>query len=212
MHPLVPDGVVARGGGIAAAAAAAVLLFAFAVLGLMAMDGPFPFDVRIAEAAEVYHNAAFAGLNLLTSMPVWATTIAASSIGLWLRGARRTAVALGTALVLAEVSSFITKWLIDRPRPVDDGLLDDLLVTASFPSGHIVRVAVTLGVLALLLLPRVQGRYRLLAVLGLGSLLVVVGLARVTSGEHWPSDVLGGYLLAGAWLAFAAGALRSVGR
>ena len=30
--------------------------------------------------------------------------------------------------------------------------------------------------------------------------IVLMGVARIDSGEHWPSDVLGGYLLGGLWL------------
>ncbi|MBC7932287.1 MAG: phosphatase PAP2 family protein, partial [Rubrivivax sp.] len=33
--------------------------------------------------------------------------------------------------------------------------------------------------------------------------VVFVGLSRVTLRAHWPSDVLGAYLLSGVWLAFS---------
>ena len=30
--------------------------------------------------------------------------------------------------------------------------------------------------------------------------IVTIGLARIYEGAHWPSDVLGGYLIGGIWL------------
>ena len=33
--------------------------------------------------------------------------------------------------------------------------------------------------------------------------MLLMGLSRVQAGEHWPSDVLGGYLLGIAWLSAA---------
>ncbi len=36
--------------------------------------------------------------------------------------------------------------------------------------------------------------------LGATVFMLIMGVARVASGEHWPSDVLGGYLLGGLWL------------
>ncbi len=97
----------------------------------------------------------------------------------------------------AEVAAFALKALVGRSRP-GQGPTDDLVATASFPSGHVVRVTVTLGVL-LALIAWDHPRWRMPAVLVSVAFLLVVGAARVASGEHWPSDVVGGYLLGGAW-------------
>ena len=39
---------------------------------------------------------------------------------------------------------------------------------------------------------------------------ILIGISRIYVGVHWPSDVLGGWLLAGMWLPFAS-ALYTVG-
>ena len=52
----------------------------------------------------------------------------------------------------------------------------------SFPSGHVARVAFLVGAL------------RWPAALS-AALVVVMALTRIYLGEHWPSDVLGGWLL-----------------
>ena len=40
---------------------------------------------------------------------------------------------------------------------------------------------------------------------------ILIGISRIYVGVHWPSDVLGGWLLAGMWLPFAS-ALYTVAR
>jgi membrane-associated phospholipid phosphatase len=39
--------------------------------------------------------------------------------------------------------------------------------------------------------------------------LLGVGVARVAVGDHWPSDVLGGYILAGTWVTVVLIGVRS---
>ena len=101
--------------------------------------------------------------------------------------------------------------VIIRPRPTAAQVLHvyEHPGASSYPSGHsmfIVTVTVVLMVcLGYRYLPRS------LYPLGWAVVVLVVlanGIARVYTGAHWPSDVVGGVLIAAAWLAMLASVRR----
>lgn len=121
--------------------------------------------------------------------------------GAWLLGVWVATTALaGTAL------QQVLKALVDRGRPVWPDPLDSARY-AAFPSGHAMSAMVA-GALLLWLLrlygahPRWRWTARALALVS----VLGVGFTRVYLGVHWPSDVLGGWLLGGALVAGAAAA------
>lgn len=99
------------------------------------------------------------------------------------------------------------KALVDRPRP-----LPDFAVTSapgpSFPSGHAMTSLVTYGVLLLVFLPAIPPRWRRPVIALAAVIVVVVGITRVALGVHYPSDVVGGWLLGSVWLMVTTAALR----
>lgn len=94
--------------------------------------------------------------------------------------------------------------IVDRARP-DVPHLDGRLPTSSFPSGHVAATILLYASIVVLVLPRVRGRWRGLAVTSTVALAVLmpvwVALSRMYRGMHHPTDVLGSVLLAAAWLA-----------
>jgi len=119
--------------------------------------------------------------------------------------ARHWREALTVAATSAGAASlwFSSTRLIDRPRP-DPALVRVAgeLHGGSFPSGHVLTNVAIFGVLTFLVYVRFRPSVlRTLTMLLLGLPIVVVGVARLYAGQHWPSDVLGGYLLGGIWLA-----------
>ncbi len=97
--------------------------------------------------------------------------------------------------------------VVGRPRPVPSQIhVDQKLIFNSFPSGHSCHMMVFYGFLLYLTFTRPvrQSRYRWLAipfqVWAIFNILVV-GFARLWEGEHWLTDVIGGYLDGIIWLA-----------
>jgi undecaprenyl-diphosphatase len=99
------------------------------------------------------------------------------------------------------------KLLVGRLRPV----VADPVATASgnsFPSGHALGSAAGYGALLLVSLPLLPRRYRAPLIGGTVVLVVVIGFTRIALGVHYVSDVLGGWLLAVAWLGLTGYAFR----
>jgi undecaprenyl-diphosphatase len=110
---------------------------------------------------------------------------------------RRIATALFVAVVMVGegVLDAVVKPAVGRDRPV----FAHPVATApgySFPSGHALAVAVTFGLLVVV----VPHRFRVAAGL-LGCVAVLlVSYSRLALGVHYLSDVIGGWLLGAAWL------------
>jgi membrane-associated phospholipid phosphatase len=94
------------------------------------------------------------------------------------------------------------KQLVARPRPTADLVrVYDTAESYAFPSTTAFFAAAFLGTTGYLIW-QAQSR-RPVAVVTFGVLLLLLltsGLSRVYVGAHWATDVLGGWLLGGAWL------------
>lgn len=118
----------------------------------------------------------------------------------WLVRDRRATLALVLATMVALRLDNVLKEIIDRPRPprLVEGLhVRETISGHGFPSGH----ATMAFALAASVHPVVPRRWRWLP----WTLALVVGLARMHVGVHWPADVVGGAALgtaigSAAWL------------
>jgi undecaprenyl-diphosphatase len=132
---------------------------------------------------------------------------------LWARKERWERAATAVVAYLASKAIIFAGWNSwDRDRPAD--VAGGELVPAdlaSFPSGHSVQVWTVYGLLILwwaASTDRVWERTLAWTLLLAGS--IIIGVGRVAIGAHYPSDILGGMVLGGLWLAGAAWAERAV--
>jgi len=103
----------------------------------------------------------------------------------------------------------ILKTVTHRLRPDTPYVQSMLLKTYSFPSGHAYISLVVGGFMAYLAWRYMRTPWRWPVISGLVLLIFLVGLSRVYLGAHFPSDVLGGWLLGLIVLVFIRFALVS---
>ncbi|WP_431038882.1 phosphatase PAP2 family protein [Streptomyces sp. P6-2-1] len=127
----------------------------------------------------------------------WTFRLLAALLVVWLlgRGARERAVRIAVVCLAGTALQQLIKAAVGRERPVWPDPVDSASF-AAYPSGHALTATVVSGLLWWVLRGYGVPRPLLGAV---GAVLVVsvagVGLTRVWLGVHWPSDVVGGWLL-----------------
>ena len=124
----------------------------------------------------------------------------AAALVLGLRS-RRVLLPLALLGALAATASLVTilKIALDRPRPPAELVVGVPLSSDAFPSGHTSSGSVLL-ILTAAMFASTVGSALVRRLLSIGGYLValLIGCSRAYLGLHWPSDVLGGWLLATA--------------
>jgi membrane-associated phospholipid phosphatase len=176
--------------------------------------GLLPGDVAVARELQEQRpiDVVLLPLMVLVSAPgndPWAETLFVGAVALLVLERRWAAAVLVALTVVADVLAATIKLVVARPRPTPDLVEIYRQVSGySFPSGHVVHYVVFYGVIGYLAWrtlpssrPNPWLRRLLQIVLGVCcALVLLVGPSRVFLGAHWPTDVLGGYLLGGACL------------
>jgi len=190
---------------------AAGCLLAMAVVGLLALDSPGAHE---RDAAMLHgfvgldrprvHDSVVVLAHLADPLPYLLVGFALIVVAV-ARGLRWRAGAVAILLVATGVSTQAVKHLLAQGR-FETWLGVHQVGAASWPSGHST-AAMTLALCAVLVAPATLRP--LVAVLG-GAFAAGVGYAVLVLAWHFPSDVLGGFLMAGTWTALAVAALRVV--
>jgi membrane-associated phospholipid phosphatase len=119
-----------------------------------------------------------------------------------LRRRGRVAVAIAVVLIASAVTTEALKPLLSHPRP-QEWLGKGQIAAASWPSGH-ATAAMALALCGVLAVP---ARWRPAAATAGGLFALAVAYSILVLGWHFPSDVIGGYLVAGLWSSLAAAAI-----
>jgi len=126
-------------------------------------------------------------------------TAVAVAVLLWLLGHRlyRRAAYWASALAASTVFLYGLKALFGLPRPP---AIADMMQTNTFPSGHSAMSAVLFGSLAMLVMPEVRLRWKILVATTAAVIVMAIAASRLYLGAHWLSDVLGGLAFGVMWV------------
>jgi undecaprenyl-diphosphatase len=168
---------------------------------------PFPGDLRFTLWFQSFNSSAFLWLmEKVTLLPQgWEAVVLVIICALIVWRAIGTAHAILT--VVAGVVTFLDtalKAAVGALRP-PPGVVKVWvsLHNNGFPSGHAFYAMLVLGLMAYFVwayMKRKMFREVLFACIVL--FIILIGASRIYLGVHWPSDVLGGYLWGGTFLAF----------
>ncbi len=182
-------------------------VIAFAALLLLARQiAYFTFDLSIERWVQAIQLPDF---NLLMQFvsglgfnPLAPILVGLILLFVWVVGLRWEAAMLFFAASGISLVGGLIKLLVARHRPAADLVhVFSPLSDYSFPSGHVLLFTAFLGFLLFLVYTLTPHSWvRTLGLFFFAALIVLVGLSRVYLGQHWPSDVLGGYLLGSLWL------------
>lgn len=156
------------------------------------------WDSAVSARARAFGSAHPAWISVFRVMTVAGATVTFLAVGIALtvvflvtRGYGK-AVASGLVTVLVPVAWGVLHAILHRPRPVGGFVA---VASNGFPSGHSANVSALALLSVLLIWPGLGRRGRVLAVTVAVVLAGSVGATRVALLAHWPSDVLGGWLL-----------------
>ncbi len=188
------------------------LLDALALIGLslfVRANKNWPEDVTILKDVEGIHESVFNAIMHVVGQPgyppqVYVVVLLVVVI-LWLFKLKWEAISEAFTIVGIGVVGLAIKMFVDRGRPPQELLNGGTVLDSgknSFPAGHVESYVAIFGFLMYLswkLLPN-NNWVRWLTLLVYGLMIAFIGVSRMYLGEHWPLDVLGGYLFGAFWL------------
>ncbi len=189
-------------------------VWAFGALLDAVLDNATLVHWDVASDAWIHARTTPVGMTLSTwvSNAGSPTTMAwlgcAGAVALWIRRERVLCAAWVAAFAGGGVLNRVLKAVVHRTRPTF-GDATAAIRSDSFPSGHAMASFIGIGMLVYVLAAHWRAptivRRSLFVVAGL--FVALVGASRLYLGVHYPSDVLGGYAAAGAWMAICVSGL-----
>lgn len=183
--------------------AAAALLGVVVAIGLVRRSGGVGLDEGLLAALAPAQTAAAARVTPAMLVATWAgnwgprlVVAFGTAVFLVASGQGRRAVWLAALIGAAAGLNTGLKHAFALARPTLQPHLD-AVTTYAFPSGHAANSAVLAGALAVL----AGRRWAWAPAVGAAGL---IGLSRVWLNVHWPTDVLGGWMVGGAAVLIAA--------
>lgn len=166
------------------------------------------FDLTMTRTIQKRHNPVFSALSwcctLLCSWQCLTLLAIPITVVLWIARLRLEAIMFACVSVSCTIFRKLLQRIVDRPRPSPAlAHVTKKKSSPSYPSGHAATSIIGGGWLILLCNKFLKGKpgWQKAIVSTLTALMFLSGPSRVYLGEHWTTDVTGGYLYGGSFLA-----------
>jgi undecaprenyl-diphosphatase len=186
----------------------ATVLFTLVIaLGYAVTAGWFrEFDIAVSNALNLRRGESNEWLILIMQGISWIgggvqryIMITILTIVLWRWWDWGTGLAMGLTTLISSFASDVMKVFFARIRPDLVTQLDPIS-SAAYPSGHANNAAVVY-ILFIMLVPQARHPgWQMLAAI----MILLTGLSRIMLGVHWPTDVIGGWMLGMSFASAAA--------
>lgn len=186
----------------------ALLLFAAVIaLGFAVTAGRFhDFDIALSHALNMKRGVspdwlihAMQGVSWIGGGIQRYVIVGILALALWRWSGWGAALAMAVATLASAMTSDVLKSFFARVRPVLVPQLDPISSPA-FPSGHATNAAVVY-LLFIMLVPQARHPAWQLAA---AAMILLTGLSRILLNVHWPTDVIGGWMLGTSFALIAA--------
>jgi undecaprenyl-diphosphatase len=190
---------------------ACALLLLFLVLAGKVVEGDtLVFDTKILRALRrsddparpigpAWIESALLDLTALGGSTVLGLVVAAVAGFLVVQRRYQTALTVAVTAISGELLNAAMKHAFNRPRPDVVPQLRRVFST-SFPSGHAMESAIVYLTLGAMLMRITERRATKLYCLAIAIILTaLVGVSRVWLGVHYPTDVIGGWMIGFVW-------------
>lgn len=161
------------------------------------------FDIRATATVRRLPNSWQPFMSALTFLGEPLVVIAAGFAG-FISAINRSQDAVVKAFFYAAIAfclSTILKFILHRRRP-NDLIIETLGIKSySFPSGHAFGTVIFYGLFAYLDIKYLSSPWNYLFGIFITSVIFLIGISRIYLQAHYPSDVVGGWLLGGVSLA-----------
>lgn len=169
-------------------------------------------EIIIAFANNIRSEKLTIFLKLITNIGSWqqvAVIVFCALVYLVYKKQSNFALFLTLVNSLSPSLNTILKNIFHRPRPTVNPYI--IYHSFGFPSGHATSAIVMFSTLCFLMYHlhfRVFKPFILFSIIMVGA----IGFSRIYLGVHYPSDILGGYLIGSMWLMFSIFILNNFGR
>jgi Membrane-associated phospholipid phosphatase len=166
------------------------------------------FDRKVTDAVRSLHSDAMtmvmkAFTELGSEFLVLLLIVAFAAI-LGFIGYRRELIFYLGVIGASALLNLLLKTMFQRARPDINRIIE--ASGFSFPSGHSMSAFTLYGITIYFLWKHLRYRWMRATVIVIGAVLIaMIGISRIYLGVHYPSDVIGGYLVSAAWLIMSIG-------